>query len=204
MSYPAIIVGDETKDLVTDRSSHIPSAGDDVVDILHGIPVPDPYRWLEDADSPETRAWVEAQNVLTRGALDGPSRDALVERLTRHFNYPRTRAPGAAARAISSRTTRDCRTRPSCSCRTVSIWKARVLLDPNALSADGTTALTGWFPSGDGALVAYALSGGGSDRQTINVRDMESTIDRPDRLEWVKFASVAWLPDGQGFYLAIS
>jgi prolyl oligopeptidase len=186
---------------VTDRSFTYPvSRGSDVVDVLHGIPVPDPYRWLEDADSPETRAWVAAENVLTRGALDGPSRDALVERLTKHFNYPRTQgARRRGARYFFTHNT-GLQNQAVLFVQDGLDLKARVLLDPNALSADGTTALTGWFPSGDGALVAYALSSGGSDRQTIHVRDTESTIDRPDRLEWVKFASVAWLPDGQGFY----
>ena len=63
---------------------------DDLVETLHGVPVPDPYRWLEDADSPETRAWVEAQNALTRSELDGPVRDAYVRELTGLFDYART------------------------------------------------------------------------------------------------------------------
>ena len=67
-----------------------PARRDDLVDILHGVPVADPYRWLEDADSADTHAWVEAQNALTRSVLDGPERDALVTELTGLFNYPRT------------------------------------------------------------------------------------------------------------------
>src|SRR5216110_2269159 len=61
-----------------------------LVDTMHGVAVPDPYRWLEDAASDETRTWVHAQNVLTRSRLDGPRRDALVERLRRLYDYPRT------------------------------------------------------------------------------------------------------------------
>lgn len=198
---PAIIVGDDTKDAVTERSFTYPeSRVSELIDVLHGVRVADPYRWLEDAGSPETEAWVEAQNAVTRAALDGPSRDALVQRLTRHFNYPRTQgARHRNGRYFFTHNTglqnqavlcvQDERRAPP-----------RVLLDPNALSADGTIALTAWFPSHDGSLVAYALSGGGSDRQTIHVRETQSTIDRPDRLEWVKFASLAWLPDNSGFY----
>jgi prolyl oligopeptidase len=186
---------------VTDRSFNYPVARTSaLVEVLHGIPVPDPYRWLEDADSPETRAWVGAENVLTRDVLDGPSRDALVSRLTQQFNYPRTQ--GARRRGTRYFFTHNTglQNQAVLFVHDGLDSKARMLLDPNALSADGTTALTGWFPSDDGGLVAYALSSGGSDRQTIHVRDTASTIDRPDWLEWVKFASVAWLPDGSGFY----
>jgi prolyl oligopeptidase len=192
---------DEAKDFVTDHSFNYPdSRRSDVVDVLHGVPVADPYRWLEEAESPETRAWVEAQNVLTRATLDGPARDALVQRLTKDFNYPRTQGPRRrGARYFFTHNTglqnqavlfaQDDRGRPP-----------RVLLDPNTLSADATIALTAWFPSSDGSLVAYALSSGGSDRQTIHIRDTATGVDRPDRIEWVKFASLAWLPDHRGFF----
>ena len=65
----------------------------DVVDEYHGTRVPDPYRWLEDPDSPETMAWVEAENQLTRATLDGPRRDGLVQRLTKLYDFPRTSVP---------------------------------------------------------------------------------------------------------------
>jgi len=164
------------------------------------VAVPDPYRWLEEDGSAETRAWVDAQNALTRSVLDGPARDALVERLTARFDYPRT---GDARR----RGDRYCFTRNSGLQNQAVLFvqdrpmgRPRVLLDPNELSPDGTTALTAWFPSNDGSLLAYALSHAGSDRQTIHVRDMSLSVDRQDRLEWVKFASLAWLPDSRGFY----
>ncbi len=171
-----------------------------IVDVLHGVSVPDPYRWLEEADSRETRAWVEAQNVLTRATLDDPDRDALVRRLTARFHYARTLG-------VKRRGPRYFFTHNSGVQNQAVLFTAdqpgtvpRVLLDPNALSDDGTVALTAWFPSCDGSLVAYALSGGGSDRQTVHIRDAATGVDRPDRLEWVKFASLAWLPDSSGFY----
>ena len=172
----------------------------DLVDILHGVPVADPYRWLEDADSPETQAWVEAQNALTRAALDGPSRDTLVQRLTARFNYPRTQGPRRRGGRYFFTHNTGLQNQAVLFAQDGFQAVPRVLLDPNALSADGTIALTAWFPSTDGSLVAYALSSGGSDRQTISVRETQSTIDRPDRIEWVKFASLAWLPDNSGFY----
>ena len=186
---------------MTDRSFRYPvSRASDLVDVLHGVRVADPYRWLEDAESAETQAWVEAQNALTRAALDGPVREALVQRLTGHFNYPRT--VGARRRGARYFFTHNTGLQNQAVLFVQDGLGAppRVLLDPNALSADGTIALTAWFPSNDGSLVAYALSGGGSDRQTIHVRETQSTIDRPDRLDWVKFASLAWLADNSGLY----
>ena len=172
----------------------------DIVEVLHGVAVADPYRWLERADAPETRAWVDAQNALTRAMLDGADRDALVERLTARFNYPRTLA-------LKRRRARDFFTHNAGLQNQAVLFvqenegtTPRALLDPNTLSADGTVALTAWFPSPDGSLVACALSGGGSDRQIVRVRDVATGTDRPDRLDWVKFASLAWLPDSSGFY----
>ncbi|HEX9368125.1 MAG TPA: prolyl oligopeptidase family serine peptidase, partial [Vicinamibacterales bacterium] len=170
----------------------------DLIDILHGVPVADPYRWLEDPDSPETRAWVDAQNALTRSMLDGPRRDALVRELTGLFNYPRTTM-------LQRRGGRDFFTHNPGLLNQPLLYvrdgtQARVLLDPNRLSADGTIALTAIAPSPDGILVAYALSTDGSDRQVIRVREVETGTDRDDALHHVKFASIAWARDGAGFY----
>jgi prolyl oligopeptidase len=181
-------------------SRYPPARADELVETLHGVAVADPYRWLEDPDSPETRAWVDAQNILTRSMLDGPQRDALVRELTALFDYPRTTT-------LLRRGGRDFFThnpgllnQPLLYVRRRSGDESRVLLDPNQLSADGTTALTAIAPSPDGILLAYALSEDGSDRQVIRVRDVETGTDRDDALHHVKFASIAWARDGAGFY----
>ena len=174
---------------------------DPLVETLHGIQVPDPYRWLEDAASPQTQAWVGAQNALTRTLLDGPARDVFVRELTERFDYPRTlaalcrgdrffftRNPGLLNQPILYVQEAPRGAEPT------------VLIDPNALSADGTTALTAIAPSPDGRLLAYALSERGSDRQIIRIRHVETGRDLDDRLEWVKFASIAWTRDGSAFY----
>ena len=174
-----------------------PARADGLVETLHGVAVPDPYRWLEDADSPETRAWVEAQNGLTRSQLDGPVRDAFVRELTALFDYPRTTV-------LMKRGGRYFFTHNPGRLNQPRLYaqdaEPRVLLDPNLLSAGGTTALTAIAPSPDGRLLAYALSEDGSDRQVIKVRDAATAIDRDDVLSHVKFASLAWDPDGGGFY----
>ena len=186
-----------------------PARASDLVDTLHGVRVADPYRWLEDADNEETRAWVEAQNALTRSMLDGPGRDALVTRLTDLFNYPRTTIPQQRGdRCFFSHN-------PGLLNQPILYMQdrvhggsgaPRVVIDPNQLAADGTTALTAAVPSHDGRRVAYALSRDGSDRQQIRVREIGGagdpfdTRDLDDCLEWVKFASIAWTPDEGGFY----
>jgi prolyl oligopeptidase len=173
----------------------------DLIENIHGVPVADPYRWLEDPDSPETRAWVDAQNALTRSMLDGPARDALVHELTDLFNYPRTtvllRRGGRYFFTHNPGLLNQPRLYVQDATRAA---EARVLLDPNLLDADGTTALTAFEPSPDGRLLAYALSEHGSDRQVIRVRDVREGTDLDDAVEHVKFASLAWTKDGTGFY----
>jgi prolyl oligopeptidase len=172
---------------------------DELVETLHGVPVPDPYRWLEAPDSAETRVWVDAQNALTRATLDGPERDALIHELSGLFNYPRTGALLKRGGRYFFTHNPGLLNQPRLYVLEDS-GPERILLDPNALSTSGTTALTAIAPSPDGRLVAYALSEDGSDRQVIRVRTVDDGIDRDDALRHVKFASIAWTPDSAGFY----
>lgn len=177
-----------------------PTRRTDLVETLHGVEVADPYRWLEDAEAAETRAWVEAQNALTRAALDGPERDALVRELTGVFNYARTTTLVRRCGRLFFTQNPGLLNQPRLYARDRGSDEDRVLLDPNLLSTDGTMALTAFEPSPDGELVAYALSAHGSDRQIIRVLDARLGTDGADLLEHVKFASIAWTPDRDGFY----
>jgi prolyl oligopeptidase len=171
------------------------------VDDYHGTLVPDPYRWLEDPDSDETRAWVEAQNRLTFGWLEQVApRRWLRERLEQVWNYERYGLP-VARRGRYFFLRND-----GLQNQSVLYWsdglegKPQALLDPNQLSPDGTVALTGVVPSDDGTLVAYGLARAGSDWQEWRVRDVATGKDLDDLLQWVKFSSASWTPDGAGFY----
>jgi prolyl oligopeptidase len=172
----------------------------DLVERIHGIDVPDPYRWLEDAASDETVAWVDAQNALTRGFLEGPHRAALVAELTRSYDTPRVTDPLRRGDRYFFSYNTGLQAQAALFVQKGSVGTPRVLIDPNTFSADGTVALTAVEPSHDGSLIAYALSRGGSDRQEIRVRDVRTGEDLADTLLWVKFASIAWTHDDDGFY----
>jgi prolyl oligopeptidase len=172
----------------------------DVVDTYFGVEVADPYRWLEDPDNPETVAWVEAQNALTRSVLDGPVREGLVERLTALYDYPRTGVPVRRARRYFFTHNTGLQDQPVLYVQEGPAGDRRALVDPNVLDADGPVALTAVAINDAGTLVAYGLSRSGSDRQEICIRDVESGVDRADRLLWAKFVSIAWEKDSGGFY----
>jgi prolyl oligopeptidase len=177
-----------------------PARVSDSVDVLHGVPVRDPYRWLEDSESDETIAWVAAQNALTASFIAGPVRDALVSELTSLYDFERTSVPiERNGRVFFTRNT-GLQNQPVLYVQEGVSGTPRVLLDPNAIGADGTVALTALEPTEDSRFVAYALSRGGSDVQEIYVRDVERSTDLPDRLDWAKFTTISWLKDGSGFY----
>ncbi|MDF3066633.1 MAG: prolyl oligopeptidase [Polyangiaceae bacterium] len=169
--------------------------------MLHGVTVRDPYRWLESSDSPETRAWVEAQNRLTRGYLDSlPRRTEIRERLRELWDFERYELPFERGGRYFYFYNSGLQNQP------VLYWmpslraEPRLLLDPNTLSPDGTVALARAVPSEDGKLLAYGLSRAGSDWIEWRVRRVDDGEDLPDLLKWSKFSTVSWLTSGAGFY----
>lgn len=173
----------------------------DQVDDYHGTKVADPYRWLESIDSPETKAWIAAQNAVTESFLATiPERARIAKRLTELFSYERrgvigkqagtlffSRNPGLSAQAVLFK-------------QGPQDAEPLVVLDPNTLSRDGTVSVSGFEPSEDARWLAYATSDGGSDWKTWHVRDLATMQDTPDVLRWSKFAGVAWASDHSGFF----
>jgi prolyl oligopeptidase len=173
----------------------------DQVDDYHGVLVPDPYRPLEDADAPATRAWIDAQNELTEAVLGAvPARRAIRSRLARLWNVPRRGVPWRRGdRWFQMRNTglqnQDV------------LWTAddpeaegRVLFDPNTLSDAGTTTVSSIAVSESGRLVALATADSGSDWQTWRVRRTDDGAELPDRIPWSKFSGAAWTRDEAGFF----
>jgi prolyl oligopeptidase len=164
----------------------------DISDNYHGIQVADPYRWLEDPDSPDTIAWVDAENQLTRSVLNGPRRDALITRLTRLYDFPRTSVPTRRGHRYFFTHNTGLQDQPVLYVQDGPDLPQRVLIDPNTMSSAGPVALTALAIDDTGTQAAYGLSTSGSDRQEIYVRDVDTGADLSDRLLWVKFASLAW------------
>lgn len=179
---------------------------DPLVDVLHGVPVPDPYRWLEDGESPEVRAWDEAQNARTRAWLEPlAGQEALRARARELLSVGYTGAPAARKTAGGAWRYFHVRREGSQEQATLYVREGhedcdRVLVDPAPLSPDGTTTIDWWVPSPDGALVAWGLSEAGSEDSTLRIRDVQTGQDLPDRIAQTRHASVAWLPDGRTIF----
>jgi prolyl oligopeptidase len=173
----------------------------DQVDDYHGIKVADPYRWLEDPDSPDSRAWIEAENKVTFDYLEKiPERQVIHDRLKKLWNYERFTAPAnQGGRYFFTRNS-------GLQNQNVVYWLddlngvPKELLDPNTLSTDGTVALSGSAVSNDGKLFAYSLSASGSDWQEFHVRNVDTGMDLPDVIKWVKFSGASWTHDDKGFF----
>ena len=177
------------------------SPAGDVVDVYHGVTVPDPYRWLEDPKSEESQAWIGEQNALTFGWLgEIQERQAIRDRIEKLWNYERFSSPTwVADRYYYFRN--DGLQNQSVLYVTEDLEdEGQVLLDPNTFSEDGTVSLGGWYPSESGKYMAYATSDGGSDWRTLHVMDLESGEVLEDTLEWVKFSGANWNHAGTGFY----
>lgn len=175
----------------------------DQVEVYHGVEVADPYRWLEDPDSAESRAWIDAENKLTLSYLnDIPERDRIKERMTELWNYERFGLPyKKGGRYFYSRND-GLQNQSVLYVMNALNSSPRVLLDPNTLSEDGTVALSGYAVSEDGKYLAYGISDAGSDWKEWKVRDIETGQDLEDHLKWLKWTGPAWTKDGKGFYYA--
>ncbi len=173
----------------------------DQVDDYHGVKVADPYRWLEDTDSPETHDWVEAENKVTFSYLEQiPYRGAIRERLTKLWNYERFTVPGQEGGRYFYERNNGLQNQNVLLVAESLNAEPRVLLDPNTLSSDGTVALSGRAITDDGKLMAYGTAASGSDWMEWHVREVDTGKDLPDLIKWVKFSGASWTKDGKGFF----
>jgi prolyl oligopeptidase len=168
----------------------------DVTDTYFGVAIPDPYRWLEDLDSPETTAWVTEQNKVTFGYLGQiPFRDNIRERLTAMWNYERYGVPEQVGDELVY-SKNDGLQNQAVLYRQRGDDAPQVLLDPNQFSAEGTTALAGIEFSHDHRYLAYATSSGGSDWNQVRIMDLATQQLLPEELTWVKVSGTSWVRDG--------
>ncbi|KAE9586690.1 hypothetical protein Lal_00004677 [Lupinus albus] len=174
---------------------------DSVVDDYHGVKVADPYRWLEDPDAEEVKEFVEKQVKLTDSVIKKcETRSKLSEKITKLFDHPRYDAPFRRANKYFYFHNTGLQAQNILYVQDSLEGEPEVLLDPNALSEDGTVSLNTLSVSEDGKYLAYGLSSSGSDWVTIKVMLIDDKNVEPDTLSWVKFSSISWTHDNKGFF----
>lgn len=170
-------------------------------DDYSGTKVADPYHWLEELDSADTKAWVVAQNALTDSVTAGlPERAIIRRRLSELWNYPRTGLPFKEANWYFFTKNDGLQNQSPLYVQDGLKGEPRLLLDPNTLAADGTVALAVTSPSPDGKWLGYGLATGGSDWRELHLRDVATGQDAPDLVKWAKFTGLSWTHDSQGFF----
>jgi prolyl oligopeptidase len=173
----------------------------DLTEVIHGVKISDPYRWLEDEKSPEVQTWMNAQDQYTRAELAKlPGREAFEKRLNELFYFDAISAPEhCKGRYFYTRKHADKE-------KSIVYWRAgetgeeKVLFDPNQWSKDGTKGLGGWWPSYDGHFVAYNVKENNADESVMHVYDVTGGKDLADVIPGAKYGSASWTPDGKGFY----
>lgn len=169
------------------------------VDDYHGVKVEDPYRWLEDDHSTETKAWVESENKTTNQYLSQITyREKVKQRLTKLWNYEKMSTIFKKGKLFFSFRNNGLQNQSVFYSQASLLDEPIVVLDPNNLSKDGTTSLSGTSISKDGTYLAYGISKAGSDWVEIHVKNIATKEDLRDVIQWVKFSDISW--KGNGFY----
>ena len=175
---------------------------DAIVDTLFATPVPAPYRWMEDLNAPDVKSWISAENAVTESYLAGlPGRREIRAQLTALWNYPKVSLPRrVVSGALFYAKNTGLQKQSVIYRRATPAGAPALVIDPNALSPDGSISLSQWDPSPDGRYLAYGLSEGGADWRDVRVRVVATGKDLADTVHWVRFSQESWTRDGRGFF----
>lgn len=173
---------------------------DDISDDYFGQEVADPFRWLEADGSEAVSSFIEKQNELTTAWIPRDVRDSYLARLRTLIDYPRCSIPSHEGRYWTTQRNTGLQQQAVLYKQSSPDGEAEVLIDPNTFSSDGTVSLALTAFTKDGSLLAYGKSIGGSDDQTIFVKDVATGVDRPDVLKGLRFSNIAWARDNSGFW----
>lgn len=169
----------------------------DQTDIYHGVSVADPYRWLEDDQSDETKAWVDAENKVTEDYLQRiPFRDSMKVRMKANWNVLRYEVPFRCGTSYFYYRHDGVNNQPMLFVLKRLDYVPFMVFDPNKISSDGTTSITSTVASPDGGYLAFQISGAGSDWNEIRIKDSKTMKSLPEILGGVKFSNIAWYKDG--------
>ena len=173
----------------------------DSVDDYHGVKVPAPYGWMEDINSPDVAKWVDAENKLTFSYLDKiPERPWMQQRLKQLWNYEKVSTPYRIGGKLFFTKNTGLQNQSEVYVQGPKDAQPALVMDPNALSPDGSVALLSWVPSTTARYFTYGLSQGGSDWEELHVRDLGTGKDTGDVIKWVKFSGASWTNDDKGFF----
>lgn len=200
LSVLLLAISAHAQDDMNHRFKYPDAKKSDQVDTYHGAKVADPYRWLENPDSEESRKWIEEENKLTFDFLSKiPERESIKARLTKLWNYEKYSTPFKEGEQYFYFKNNGLQNQSVLYTMKSLTDTPRVLLDPNTFSKDGTVALAGLSISDDGKLLAYGISASGSDWNEWKVLDIETGKPLEDHIKWVKFSGASWTKDNKGF-----
>lgn len=174
---------------------------ENIVEVIHGQKVEDPYRWLENGESEEVRKWVDEQNAFTRSSLEQiPGRQRIGNRLEELLSIGHIGKPQVRNHRYFYTKREGKQNQPILYMRYGLQGKEKVLIDPNVLDKEGLVVLDWWFPSDDGKLLAYGLSKEGTEQSTLYVMDVKTVENLPDQIPRTRGCGLAWKKDKSGFY----
>ncbi len=201
LACTALLAGNAVAQTQQGRVTYPATKTVDHVDDYFGRKVADPYRWMEDLNSPDVAAWVKAQNGVTEHYLAAlPLREHFRSRITELWNYPKVSVPFREAGQLFYTKNSGLQRQSAWFTKKSIDGAERLVVDPNVLSPDGSVALSLFSPSPDGRYFAYGQSQGGSDWSTVYVRELATGKQLADTIKWLKFSGVSWTKDGNGFF----